>query len=72
MSDKVWAKAKATVVLELDIDAKWGEDCKMDQIYKQASDAVNLAVSQMVKGCSLRIKLIENPNITAVILPEKK
>lgn len=43
-------RAEVTITITVDVGSSWGEDCKLEQVYKQASQE---AVSKI-------FKLIEN------------
>lgn len=65
------AKAHATVRIELELDdvSGWGKDCTIGQVYDQAAHAALCKLNELVTKHGARI--IGNPQVTAVLVPEK-
>jgi hypothetical protein len=58
MSKRVVASAEVVVTLRISADGRWGAECSLDQIHKQAKDSVNeklFRMSQAVKGTDIKI-----------------
>ena len=56
--DKISASAEVIVTLRISADGRWGPECSLDQIHKQAKDSVNeklFRMAQAVKGTDIKI-----------------
>ena len=68
------ATARVTLTVEVDIKSTWGDDCKLDQIYKQAAEeAVNSLTQHIYRsgGFGGRIKVVGEPNVMCVLTTQK-
>ena len=41
-------RARVRVILEVDADGSWGDDCKVSQIHGQATDAVRGCLDELL------------------------
>jgi hypothetical protein len=69
---KLTTKARVLVTLEIDLDGTWGQDCKTEQVYKQAGDEVRGKISswrtsQYDKTPTVHARIIGEPKITAIL-----
>jgi len=56
--DKISASAEVVVTLKIAADGRWGPECSMEQIHKQAKDSVLGKLGKMaeaVKGTDIKI-----------------
>jgi hypothetical protein len=68
------ATARVTLTVEVDIKSTWGDDCKLDQIYKQAAEEAVSSLTQHIYragGFGGRIKVVGEPNVMCVITTQK-
>lgn len=68
MSEKI--KAHATVRVEVELtEMSWGPECNLDQVFRQAKrDALDkLALMCAHNGA----RIVSDPVVTAVLVPEK-
>jgi len=74
MSDrdrKVIARARAEVLLEIDLTSAWGSTCTLEQIFNQGSDdAKEIIRKAFVKNPNIWI--IGEPNVNPIITSEKR
>lgn len=58
MSKQISASASVVVTLRIKSDSRWGPECSMDQIHKQAKDDVRHKLERMaeaVRGSDIKI-----------------
>jgi len=56
--DKISASAEVVVTIKIAADGRWGPECSLDQIHRQAKDSVNeklFRMAQAVKGTDIKI-----------------
>ena len=62
------ASAVVTLTIEVSVSSGWGEDCKLDQVYRQALvEACQRLHNAIDKGGFHGIKIIGEPSIRAII-----
>lgn len=70
------ATAKVRVTLEIDVGSSWGNECKLDQIFDQASKEALGLLNHMIAEYKdeyliNRIKLVGKPEVDAIIVPKR-
>lgn len=67
------ASARVKVELEIAVGSKWGADCSIEQIHKQAeNEAVGIIRHLCEQAQERRVTIIGTPNISAVIVNKLK
>jgi hypothetical protein len=71
----ITARARVQVTLEFLVTDTWGDDCKVDQVYKQAAES---AIGQLRRGCLVSVasalardgeaRVIGDPKVTAILV----
>ena len=62
------ATARVTLTVEVDIKSTWGDDCKLDQIYKQAAEeAVNNLQRHIYRSKAPDIVIVGQPKVTTIL-----
>lgn len=72
MSKRVVASAEVVVTLRISADGRWGPECSLDQIHKQAKEDVRNKLERMaeaVRGSD--IKIVRWDNIETVSTESK-
>lgn len=62
------ATARVKVVLEVSVSDSWGEDCKVDQIRRQATESAMRIIGNLQTQL---VKIVGTPEVTAVLIPLK-
>lgn len=62
------ATARVKVVLEISVSDSWGEDCKVDQIRKQATESALRVLGNLQTSI---VRIVGTPEVTAVLIPLK-
>lgn len=68
MSRLVTASARVQLTVEFDANS-WSEDCKLDQVFDQASAGVKMKVQRLIAEEGGRI--IGEPTVVAVLVERK-
>ncbi len=61
--------ARVEVTLEVNLLDRWGSDCEIKQLFKQAADGAVLKVGNLIHG-DPTIRLKSKPKVTAVLVEE--
>lgn len=65
---QIKAKARVQIIVEVDADSLWGDECSIGQLYKQAADSARLILFDVLKpGEHARIRVIGEPKVVGVI-----
>ena len=66
-------KASAVVELTLEVNLvdKWGPDCKIEQLFKQAEDSAKMRVGKMI-GQDPNIHIRGKAKVTAILVEEEQ
>lgn len=68
-------RVHATVRIEIElVESAWGGDCPLEQVYKQARDGALGRIGRLSRGeiaGPSDIRIIGEPIVTAVLVPEK-
>lgn len=82
MSQKaeVVARARVVVTVEIPLPDKWGADCSLDQIQKQAKDGAEnalrnglvLSYLQCGRDPKTEATIVGEPRVTAILVDEKR
>lgn len=70
MIAKVSATARVSLTIEISVGDSWGEDCKMDQVYRQAADSAIGRLQRIVSDAKVvhgGIRVIGEPKVTAIL-----
>lgn len=63
-------KAKVTVVLEIEVDDRWGGDCNIDQVYRQAEQSAIGMVRRwrdsMTPAAKQKVQIVGTPTVEAL------
>jgi hypothetical protein len=62
---RVNATAKLTCVVELPVGSSWGDDCIIDQVYRQAAEEGKRRLQEAVSKIGGRV--IGEPEVTAIM-----
>ena len=65
------AKAIVKVLLEIEVDSVWGDDCTVGQVKKQAMDQATATIAKAFEQDIRRIKLISEIQYVKIIHEEK-
>lgn len=71
MKGKVSTGAIVTVTLQIELGDRWGEDCKLDQVFKQAEDGARDAVRKLCEESHGRIRLLNVAQVRATTWKEE-
>lgn len=63
-------KAKVRVVLEVDAD-RWGGDCQLDQLYKQAAESALATLRNALKQVH-GVRIFGEPEVIGIITEVEK
>lgn len=69
--EKVKTLARVLVLLEVQVNSTWGEDCTVKQVHKQARDDSLLQIENLIKR-EYRINIIGEQKVEAVIVSDDK
>lgn len=65
---RIQATARVQLTVEIDAGAPWGEECSIGQLHKQAAEAAQTKLINMLKpGEHGRIKIIGEPKVTGIL-----
>lgn len=68
MSEKLQARTRVRVVLDIWPTDVWGQDCPMAQVYKQGQESALQVLQNMIEKCpSGRFRIVGKPEVEAVI-----
>ena len=60
-------RAKVKLMLEIDLPDRWGNECLLGQVYRQASHE---ALQTISKSLPPDVRIIGKPEVTAILIPE--
>lgn len=75
MSTRIGATARVTLTIEVEAGQAWGTECTVEQIHKQAKEAV---LGKLRNGIGVAkqeqrgYKIIGDPKVTAVLTHEER
>ena len=64
------AHAKVQVTIEINVGSKWGKDCTVEQIYKQAKDSASMTLNRVIDKIP-EITLASKMKVNAIIVPSE-
>jgi hypothetical protein len=68
MSDKLQARTRVRVVLDIYPTDTWGQECELTQVYKQGKEsAVNELRRVLKEWPGNRVRIVGEPEVEAVI-----
>lgn len=59
-------KATIKATLEISVDSRWGDDCTVGQVRKQALDGANLILSKALGKDPNRIKMMGKTEVLSI------
>lgn len=72
--NKTRAVARVQVLVDISLDAEWGDDCKVDQIYKQAAEEALGVLRNAKRGVTnlpLPLTIVGEPKVIMVLAERK-
>lgn len=69
------AYARVKLEVEISVNSSWGGDCSIDQVHRQAAEeAIGFIENKVCREADirLRMKIVGQPIISAVIVERKK
>lgn len=70
-NEKAHAVAKVKLSIEVPLDASWGGDCKLQQVWDQAREAASRIVTTALQKSGLRITVTES-EVTAILIKDRR
>uniref|UniRef100_A0A6H1ZY58 Uncharacterized protein n=1 Tax=viral metagenome TaxID=1070528 RepID=A0A6H1ZY58_9ZZZZ len=65
------SRARVEMTIEFELNGgSWGSDCKIDQVFNQATSDALHTIRKKMEGISIRI--IGEPKITAIMVENKR
>lgn len=76
MSATIGATARVRLTVEVPVTSRWGSDCPLEQIFKQASDEATRYIKNLFErhrpDGGNRVQIVGQPDVVAVLLPEAR
>lgn len=66
------AIATVTVTLEIVVPDRWGNNCTLEQVYRQAERSAVGAMQHAIHASNIKAKIVGKPEVSAVVTTEKK
>lgn len=70
MKEKIKAKARVKILLEISLPDVWGEDCSVGQVHKQAKDSAVNIVSQKIAASMKEMRMIGEVEVVCILVEE--
>jgi hypothetical protein len=71
MKKNVRASATVELTVVLSNLGCWGDDCKLDQVHRQAADAALTRLEQAKYKVGLHHRIVGTPKVTVIVVEEE-
>lgn len=68
---RVTARAKAHVIIEFDVESRWGDDCTVGQVFRQAAESAENRIRNACAKSQFPISVVD-VKVTGVMTGEER
>jgi hypothetical protein len=78
---RVQARARVQVTIEIDVPDRWGAECSVEQVQRQAAESALAEIRRAFRPCEdhggvrftpMKTRLIDEPRVVTVLAEEER